>query len=323
VIDFRYHLVSIIAVFLALALGLVVGASALRGPLVDQLKETSNRLKNSNEALRKQNTAADQVNTFNNQVTDAVAAQVVAGRLKDQSVVFVEAPGADDQMRAQMADMVNKAGARISGYVTLQSKYLDPNQQATLNELTDQFKPAGLTFSADATSYDRTASELAWVLVTKQAARTGQEDPAAGQVLSGFKAAGFLTYSGQPATRATLAIVIAPAAASTDKNADAENKALGALPMALFTYGGGTVAVGDPDSATEGGMIKALRDSDETNGHVSTVDTADVPAGRLTTVLALAAAKQGKAGDYGIGSKADGALPTPVPTPTPAMTKKK
>jgi uncharacterized membrane protein len=264
------------------------------------------------------------VNGYGNQVTDAVAAQVVAGRLKDQSVVFVEAPGADDQMRAQTADMVSKAGARISGYVTLQSKYLDPNQQATLNELTDQLKPAALTFPADATSYDRTAAELASVLVTKQASRNGQEDPAAGQVLSGFKAAGFLTYSGQPATRATLAIVIAPAAASNDKNADAENKALCALPIALSTYGGGVVAVGDPDSAAQGGMIKALRDDDDAKGHVSTVDTADVPAGRLATVFTLVAAKQGKSGDYGIGSKADdGPLPTPVPTPTPTMTKKK
>ncbi|GAB3978604.1 copper transporter [Actinoallomurus acanthiterrae] len=277
-IDFRYHLVSIIAVFLALALGLVVGASALRGPLVDQLKDNSNRLKNSNEVLRKEKDAAAQVRDYGSQVTDAVAAQVVAG-VKDQSVVFVEAPGADDQMRAQTADMVQKAGARISGYITLQSKYLDPNQQATLNELTDQLKPAGLTFPADATSYDRTASELASVLVTKQASRNGQEDPAAGQVLSGFKEAGFLTFSGQPATRATLAIVIAPAAASNDKNADAQNKALGALPIALYTYGGGTVAVGDPDSATQGGMIKALRDDDAADGHVSTVDTADVPAG--------------------------------------------
>ena len=53
VIDFRYHLVSIVAVFLALALGIVVGATALRGPLVDELKDNSNRLKDSNEVLRK------------------------------------------------------------------------------------------------------------------------------------------------------------------------------------------------------------------------------------------------------------------------------
>jgi hypothetical protein len=31
VIDFRYHVVSIVAVFLALALGLFIGATSLRG----------------------------------------------------------------------------------------------------------------------------------------------------------------------------------------------------------------------------------------------------------------------------------------------------
>ena len=38
IVDFRYHLVSIIAVFLALALGIVVGTTALNGALLDSLK---------------------------------------------------------------------------------------------------------------------------------------------------------------------------------------------------------------------------------------------------------------------------------------------
>ncbi|MFN2523414.1 MAG: copper transporter, partial [Mycobacteriales bacterium] len=38
IIDFRYHLVSIIAVFLALALGIVVGTTALNGGIVDTLR---------------------------------------------------------------------------------------------------------------------------------------------------------------------------------------------------------------------------------------------------------------------------------------------
>ena len=37
-IDFRYHLVSIIAVFLALAIGIVVGTTALNGYVVDDLR---------------------------------------------------------------------------------------------------------------------------------------------------------------------------------------------------------------------------------------------------------------------------------------------
>lgn len=313
-IDFRYHLVSIIAVFLALALGLVVGASALRGPLVDQLKDRSGQLEKDNQDLRNQNRALDQMNGYNGQVVDGVAPQVVDGQLKGESVIFIEAPGADDQMRAKTADIVSKAGARISGFVTLQEKYLDGNQLATLSELTDQLKPVGLEFSADAGPYDRAATELASVLVTRQASITGREDPAAGQVLAGFKTAGFLNYSGQPANRATLAIVIAPTAASNDKNADAENKALVAIPVALSGYGNGTVAAGNADSAADGGMLKAIRDESKAQGHVSTVDTADASAGRLATVFALNFAKQGKTGDYGVGPGRDGPLPTPVPT---------
>ncbi len=313
-IDFRYHLVSIIAVFLALALGLVVGASALRGPLVDQLKDRSGQLEKDNQNLRAQNRATDQLNGYDSQVVDGVAPQVVEGQLKGESIVFIEAPGADDQVRAKTADIVSKAGARISGYITLQDKYLDQNQLSTLSELTDQLKPASVDFSSDASPYDRTAAELASVLVTRQASSIGPEDPAAGQVLAGFKTAGFLNYSGQPATRATLAIVIAPAAASKDKNAGAENKALVALPLALSGYANGTVAIGNADAASDGGMIKAIRDQGKAEGHVSTVDTADASTGRLTTVFALNFAKQGKTGDYGVGSGVDGPMPTPVPT---------
>ena len=40
-VDFRYHLVSIIAVFLALAVGIVVGTAALNGPVLDSLRGKS------------------------------------------------------------------------------------------------------------------------------------------------------------------------------------------------------------------------------------------------------------------------------------------
>ena len=36
-IDFRYHLVSLIAVFLAVALGIVIGTTALNAPILDDL----------------------------------------------------------------------------------------------------------------------------------------------------------------------------------------------------------------------------------------------------------------------------------------------
>ena len=46
VIDFRYHLVSIVAVFLALAIGIVLGSTELQGPAYNFLDQTTAKLKN-------------------------------------------------------------------------------------------------------------------------------------------------------------------------------------------------------------------------------------------------------------------------------------
>lgn len=50
-IDFRYHLVSLVAVFLALAVGIILGAGPLADPIgdtltgqVDKLREDRNQL---------------------------------------------------------------------------------------------------------------------------------------------------------------------------------------------------------------------------------------------------------------------------------------
>jgi len=54
VISFRYHVVSIIAVFLALALGIVVGTTALNGPITTDLRnkvDSLNKLLNARTQL--------------------------------------------------------------------------------------------------------------------------------------------------------------------------------------------------------------------------------------------------------------------------------
>src|SRR5690348_17386888 len=84
VISFRYHLVSIIAVFLALALGIVVGTTALNGPITTDLRKQVNPLKGDRSAL------ALQVKTLQGQVSDAnqfatsFSAQIDNGALTKQ-----------------------------------------------------------------------------------------------------------------------------------------------------------------------------------------------------------------------------------------------
>ena len=53
-INFRYHVVSLTAVFLALAIGLVVGTAALNGPVADSLKDQVQGLNRDNSNLREQ-----------------------------------------------------------------------------------------------------------------------------------------------------------------------------------------------------------------------------------------------------------------------------
>src|SRR5699024_12868362 len=63
VIDFRYHLVSIIAVFLALTVGLVLGTTMLQDPLLNTLKSETADLRGTSEDLRAERDVADSVNT--------------------------------------------------------------------------------------------------------------------------------------------------------------------------------------------------------------------------------------------------------------------
>ncbi len=65
-IDFRYHLVSLIAVFLAVALGIVIGTTALNNPIsadiearVDQLEQDKRQLEDTTRALTTQVESAD------------------------------------------------------------------------------------------------------------------------------------------------------------------------------------------------------------------------------------------------------------------------
>ena len=111
-ISFRYHLVSVVAVFLALALGIVVGTTALNGPITKDLRNQVNDTKDQRNKL------AGQVKTLQGQVSDAdqfastYGSQLVAGRLKGRSVLLVSMPGASSTMRNGVRSRITAAGAR-------------------------------------------------------------------------------------------------------------------------------------------------------------------------------------------------------------------
>jgi hypothetical protein len=313
VIDFRYHLVSIAAIFLSLAIGIVLGATALSDPSLALLESGNNRLAKENQAYRQQVQQMQHQQDGENRFAQQLSPQILDQQLSNERVVFVVLPGASQTVHDQATKMVSNAGATVSGQVTIQKKYLDDDQVTVLDQLAEAVKPADLTFPANATPYDKAATVLASAVVTNQQARAGSEDAAGGEILSGFKDQGFVTFSGKPGGRATLAVVIAPSTPYQGQGVDTDNAALVSVAAALDAADRGTVMAGPYQAAQDGGLIEVLRQSGAAE-RVSTVDTADVPSGQVVTVLALATELTGKSGSYGIGSGVDAYLPSPVPS---------
>jgi hypothetical protein len=315
VIDFRYHLVSIAAIFLSLAIGLVVGATALSDPSLSLLKSGNTQLAKDNQAYRQQVQQMQRQQEGENQFAQQLAPQLLQGRLSNERVVFIVMPGASQTIHDQATKMISEAGATVSGQVTIQKKFLDDDQVTVLDQLAETVKPSDITFPQNATPYDKAAAVLASAVVTNQQARAGSEDTAGGEILSGFKDQGFVTFSGKPGGRATLAVVIAPSTPYQGQGVDTDNQALVSLAAALDVADQGTVMAGPLQAAQDGGLIQVLRGTGIAD-KVSTVDTADTPSGQVVTVLALAFELSGKSGKFGISSGVDGFLPSPVPVPT-------
>ncbi|MGW0199347.1 copper transporter [Nonomuraea sp. NPDC003201] len=319
-IDFRYHLVSIVAIFLALAVGIVLGTTLLQEPAVKSAQEVAAQLTKSKEELRTQLDALQGREAGNDALITALTPDLVAGDLAGQRVLLVETPGSSTTVREAAQQVLTQAGAEISGRASLTEKFFDPKGVGVLDGLVNQLKPANMIFPATATSWDRAAMLLSAAFVTPDQAQANTPNPATTDVVSSFETGGLLTTDGDPVKRATLAVMLAPEKPYEGESAEVQAGALVSVAGGLDLAGKGTVLAGTVATpAAPGDPIAALRDDGEVSKRVSSVDTADMPAGRVAIVYSLREQLNGRAGQYGIGKGASAMLPT-VTTATPSPT---
>ncbi|GAA3727033.1 copper transporter [Salinactinospora qingdaonensis] len=320
-IDFRYHLVSIIAVFLALTVGIVLGSTMLQDPVLNTLQAEADRLRDQAERLREEKDTAEQLNASANHVISSRADDMLHDRLADTRVVIVEAPGGAPELRNALATRLEQAGATVVGRLTLTGGYVDPQRADSVEELLDETVDAGDL--PDGTTAKRAGAALARALVAAEDERDGGADTAAAReseaLLEEFAEAGLLTVRGEPVRAADAVLVLAPAepfAAATAPSPDAvsspENTTLLELARALGAASEGMTLAGSPSSLETGGLVTQARTE---GARFTTVDSAGGAAGNVVTVLALAASLAGHNGHYGIGGGADGFLPDPLPGP--------
>jgi hypothetical protein len=311
-IDFRYHLVTIIAIFLALAVGIVVGTAALNGPVLDGLRRSNAGLISDKRALEADVRALQgEVDTADD-FTRLLSGELVGGQLDGERVLLVLTPDADRQVAERLAGTLTEAGAEVTGRLAIQPDLLDPEQRQLVDDLVAQVVPPGLELP-EGSAVARASVELAASLLVPPGQDPIDRDTAQ-QVVSAFEEAGLVELSdeGEQITPATVAVLLAAAPPSEEQDDDArqtEQEGLLSLARALDGSSGGAVVAGPPEAAQEGGLVRALRGDTALDAEVSTVDNADRAVGHVAVVRALVEQLQGGAGRYGSASGA-----TPVPT---------
>ena len=321
-IDFRYHLVSIVAIFLALSLGLLLGSTELKPYVQKGLQGLSKTQQHEiNGLLGEKQQLQGQISS-ENQFALANAPAMLHDVLTGQRCVLVLAPGAASSVPTGIAQALQAAGATVTGQLQLDASFFDRTATTSqkLTQVAEQYAPsAGLTLAGTAQAQ---ASELlAHLIMTQDKAGQplpGEQDPISVQAVQALAGAGFLTKSGQPWNRATLAVVIIPATPQTTDDTNAESQALVTLAQQLNLAGLGTVVAGTIAGSGAGSAIDVMRAGGRA-GHLTSVDNADYPIGQIVVAQSLADMLRGKSGSYGVTNTASAAGPSPPPSPAPTV----
>ena len=328
-IDFRYHLVSIVAVFLALAIGIVLGSTELQGSTLDVLRATNNSLTNKlNDANALSASLAKDAGA-NDTFLATAEPKLLSAMLTGDRIVLVTEPGAPSAVINGIDKAAGLAGATVTGTVALQPKFNDLSgaTRSSLSAINNELATTDLTVltppANQQTVYQQEAAQLiATAVLNKTDGQLGLSVPQAQALLGEYAKSGFLTTSGAPWNRATLAVIVAPQAAPADGASDPANLVLLALAGQFAEASTATLVAGPSAvSAASSSMISVLRGS-SVSGQVSSVDNADTTLGQISAIWALADQQAGgKPNSYGISgaSEVSPSVPSPVPSATPTV----
>jgi hypothetical protein len=321
VIDFRYHLVSIVAVFLALAIGIVIGASALKPDVVKFFDNASTREQRTISTQQANIRNLENQLASNQAFAQAAAPRLLSGLLAGQQVALVTAPGADATTVNGVTAALKLAGAEITTQAALQPSFFDTSAgtQISLKALAQQTAPPGLLLQTTGVNpliagQQEAAQVLAAALVTKEGADLPADQ--VNNILTRFAQQGFLQLNpagGSAAThQATLAVVIIPGSPPA-ADANPANLALISVAEQLsLSSSSHVVLAGSLAGSGPGSAIDELS-SGSAGAQLSSVDNADKEVGQILVAQALSYLLTGhKPAAYGTG-----AVPSPAPTPSP------
>lgn len=305
-INFRYHLVSLTAVFLALALGVAMGAAvvdrALVSTLEDQLQSVESRSDSVNDSNELLETAIGNWDTFAAQAGD----RLVAARLTGVPVALITIAGVDRDVVGRMRAALQATGATPLPEVVLTAKFALEDTAA--------------------------ARELAATLDSAVGSPAKIRSDTIDRLVASWAGAGPMGFLGELQTRSFAEVTPSPADSGVPEfaalaprylvvssaSADVANEELAGPLVTAMAAAGLPVVAADvtradddarDDTSPEAPFVGPLRDAEPVRSAISTVDHAAGFRGRVAAVLALVDLGDGKVGQYGTAPGAERLLP--------------
>lgn len=293
-ITLRHHVLTIVAVFLALAAGIVLGG----GPLSD-VRATVTTASTEKDAPSGDSPQA----AYNASVVDALEPGLLGGRLTDRSVAVVTVPGADERVVSALTDGITAAGGTVNARYSLADDLVDPAQKSLVDTLGSQLLTQQATdaVAAEASTYDR-MGQLLGLAVASTSAEGDDVNGKARAIVDAITGAGLMTAPGKVEQRAPLVLLVL----GTDAGDEGSDAILAGLAEGLAAQATGVVVAGTTADGASG-QLGRLR-ADPAASVVASVDGTDTTAGRVATILALQRALGTKGGSFG-ASGSDGPLP--------------
>jgi hypothetical protein len=304
VISLRYHIVTIVAVFLALAIGLLAGSAYVEPGLVDQLQDQTNdltgELREREAQLSETRAEVEGLDAF----VDAALPYLTQNRLLGVSVVVLAQEGVEDSLLGEAQRSLLDAGANVPAVISVRNEVAseDPDTRARLEEAlgTVGVAPEDLPGLA--------ASAIAARLANGRDGDSVDDD-----LLARLLSDGFLAPVGSGLSEGTLEqvgsvgqVVVVLGGGQDEEPAVGPDAFLVPLVEELATLG---VPVAAGESATTAvRFVEAVRGTDG----VVTVDDLDLTMGGVALVVGVdRLLETGEGGAYGVKDGAEVLPPLP------------
>ena len=301
-ISFRYHLVTIVAVFLALGLGLLAGTTVINRVLVNRLRsQTDQATTRADTAERARAELQDEVK--------ALVPAIVADKLLSTNAVIVTYEGSDGTTLDQAQASLKAAGANVLGVLPITSRVNDPGAAKSLAKI------LGVPVSTPSAILQR---NLAAQLARRLSGVTPHGAGGPGDLLNQLISDGFIR-KGDTSLQTLKEIghggqVVVAVSGGGAKPSPQPSAFM--VPFVEELVGQTPVAAGEPSNSSNGLVTLLRTDGNLNEGQLVTVDDLDRQIGGAALVLGLEQLMRSPAnggGNYGL----DGGtlIPTPVPAP--------